>query len=363
MKEYLRQHLYTRMDQEEAERHERRLAYLQELFQKRLGFDPGPLACMAYYFQQEHRLLDFPVLIDRRDLHELQQNALVDDLSGLGNRRLFNLALAKEFANARRNGPGFSLILLDIDHFKRFNDAYGHIEGDQAIMELAEILRSHSRDADFCLRFGGEEFALILPRTAMDQALLLAERLRKTVETHSFNGKGLTVSAGIATYAKSDMSCRDVLERADKALYRAKCLSRNTVCTHWADNRSSPRFKIAIPVELCVPSGRVRKTLAESVNISRGGLLVESAIRPDIGARHSLRLYDTANGNTIELQGKVRKASRNPRQSTFIAYNFLLQSDASRFEEFFTCLVFKNDWSRFFRNSGRQPASSQRPDS
>ena len=121
-----------------------------------------------------------------------------------------------------------SIILIDIDHFKDFNDKYGHLEGDRALKHVATILQQHVKTFDVLARFGGEEFILILPKTKYPYALNVAERLRKVIEKESLDSYQVRVSLGVTTFEKGD-TYTTLIHKADEALYQAKANGRNRV--------------------------------------------------------------------------------------------------------------------------------------
>ncbi len=157
-----------------------------------------------------------------------------DPLTRLFNRRMLMQTLDKEFVRHGRSQTTLSLLMLDIDHFKNINDTYGHLNGDTVLIGLAKILKEYLRPYDIATRFGGEEFALVLPNTPISGAYDVAERLRIAVEKMIFSGElrnlSLTVSIGISCYPCSTVNDVDQLLRtADKALYQAKQTGRNRV--------------------------------------------------------------------------------------------------------------------------------------
>ncbi len=164
---------------------------------------------------------------------KLEALAGTDELTGLINRRGFEEHLSRELDRAARRKTPLSLLLLDVDRFKSYNDDFGHLAGDEVLHRLALLLRSQARGSDIVARFGGEEFAVILPDTPGEGALVLAERFRETIEAAPWPGRGVTASFGISTWnpALSPRDGRALLNDADRALYRSKANGRNRV-TH-----------------------------------------------------------------------------------------------------------------------------------
>ncbi len=165
--------------------------------------------------------------IDHARLHaRTSRMAVTDGLTGLFNHRYMQQQLGREFCRAARYNETFSVMMIDIDNFKKINDTYGHTFGDRVLEKLAEILKSSIRASDTAARYGGEEFAIILPKVESDQALILANRIRKHIKDKSaplMKGKGiLTVSIGISNYPKDSQKKMELMKQADKALYEAK---------------------------------------------------------------------------------------------------------------------------------------------
>nr|WP_318427636.1 diguanylate cyclase [Iodobacter sp. CM08] len=163
---------------------------------------------------------------------ELQHRATIDSLSGLFNRSYFTDRANHEIARAKRNQQPLIVIMLDIDHFKRINDSWGHDIGDKAIQSLAELCKSTLRDIDLIGRIGGEEFAILLPETTLEQGYPVAERLRQRIEAQRINLPNeqilqFTASIGMALLSSDDQKIDSILKRADQALYQAKNNGRN----------------------------------------------------------------------------------------------------------------------------------------
>jgi len=174
--------------------------------------------------------------IERARLYEkVQKEAMYDDLTGLYTRRYFFENCYREFSESVRFGKTFSIILADIDHFKYFNDTYGHPTGDAILKELASILITNVRHSDIVCRYGGEEFAILLPNTGKDGAAFTADKLRTLVETNLAEinkskdiGK-ITITAGVSTYPDDGNTVDEVISKADKFLYLGKVRGRNMV--------------------------------------------------------------------------------------------------------------------------------------
>ena len=168
----------------------------------------------------------------REHLEVQRQKALIDPLTGLPNRAAWSERLDQEVNTWHQRGNNLSLAMLDLDHFKRINDGYGHLAGDKVLKIIANVLRKRLRPTDFIARFGGEEFVLLMPNSSLSDALAAGEMLREAIEACPFHFKGepvtITVSMGVAQFQPGERS-ELALKRADAALYRAKAAGRNQV--------------------------------------------------------------------------------------------------------------------------------------
>ncbi len=178
---------------------------------------------------------------------QLELLSITDPLTGLHNRRQFDTALINESIRCKRYRHPLSLCIMDIDHFKQINDQYGHPTGDMVLKELGRILQNHLRETDTIARYGGEEFAAILPETDQEIALVIAERLRETIEKHSFETDSgsirMTVSIGLCSVCRSQIDIDELVRATDDALYVAKKQGRNQIHTSDAmvfDDRVDP---------------------------------------------------------------------------------------------------------------------------
>jgi two-component system, cell cycle response regulator len=171
----------------------------------------------------------------------LEYQTQIDSLTGLFNRRAFEKKIGEEFERSKRYGHPLSVVILDIDNFKKINDTYGHHGGDAALVRISEILRERSRRSDFPSRFGGEEFVLVLPETDQDSAIQVARKFHEEIRSCSFGTVDkpfvLTVSMGLTSSTKKDYSdWREMVADADCALYQAK-------------NTGKDRIEICLPQE------------------------------------------------------------------------------------------------------------------
>lgn len=171
----------------------------------------------------------------RQELAEIRQHVSIDALTGVGNRRAFDEALRQAVEDAATQDAGFCLMMVDVDRFKAINDQHGHLIGDKVIRYVAATLKKMVRGGDFVARFGGEEFAVILQETPEQGALVVAENVRRAVESSKLKRTDtggpigtVTVSVGIARYGKGDTP-ESLVDRADRALYASKKNGRNRV--------------------------------------------------------------------------------------------------------------------------------------
>jgi diguanylate cyclase (GGDEF)-like protein len=165
----------------------------------------------------------------------LEQLATRDGLTGLANRRCFDDTLYAEWSRAMRQKQPLSLLMVDVDNFKAYNDAHGHLGGDECLKRIAGAVAGEMRANDLVARYGGEEFAVILPNQSLKGAAIVAERIRRRVEQLHMPGqpaaaRNVTVSIGAATaYASPEASASELVATADAALYRAKHMGRNRI--------------------------------------------------------------------------------------------------------------------------------------
>lgn len=197
--------------------------------------------CVAYYMvhPENHFVVAVVMFLiaynegmliqENRDLRKQLFNlAIYDELTGLYNFRFFSQAIEREISRSNRYGHPLTILLMDIDNFKKINDIYGHNKGNEVLKGLAETVLKSIRDSDYAARYGGEEFVLILPQTPPDEGFMVAERIRENISRCQFDFGNVTVSMGVANHHKAS-DREDLLKRADMAMYAAKKNGKNRV--------------------------------------------------------------------------------------------------------------------------------------
>jgi len=226
--------------------------------------------------------------------------AIRDPLTGLYNRRYFDEIFHYEYIRAKRYNFPLSFIMIDIDHFKLINDTFGHLIGDKVLQEVARLIKGSIRQADIGVRFGGEEFAIILPNTSLDKAIEIAERLRRRIEDHeiSLNKEkklSITVSEGVSSLREDTLSEEQIIEEADKALLKAKMAGRNRIYLFTEkglkeiksgiiERRKFKRVPVDFKMEYMIISSLNKKNIGRVINMSEEGICFENSsiqIQPD----------------------------------------------------------------------------------
>jgi diguanylate cyclase (GGDEF)-like protein len=194
------------------------------------GFSKHDISLLTTISDQIAKVIDKSLLF-----HHTRELSITDELTGIYNRRYFNQRYEREILRAKRYDRAATVVMIDIDHFKIYNDTHGHLKGDELLKEFSGLLDSIIRKADILARYGGEEFVLILPEIDKKKAIQAAEKFRKTIEKHQFpggdsqpNGK-LSISLGLATYPTDAGDAKALLDVADKSLYAVKSTVRNAV--------------------------------------------------------------------------------------------------------------------------------------
>ncbi len=314
---------------------------------KCLGRDPGLRVALCDYFVNISPKVKEPVIVE---VHLLEEHILKDELTGLYNRRFFNDELPKEVERFRRFGHPFSLLMVDVDHFKRVNDTYGHLAGDRALKEIGQTLVRTARIVDHVARYGGEEFAVILPNMDKDQAMIAAERLRSAVEQHEYvlNDRGLraklTISIGVACFPTDAFSPFELIQRADEALYRAK-KTRNVVSGFSDRQRRFPR----VPGTFIVreQEGNFSGT---TQNISLGGVLLISDTPLSFGKDLVIELRDQNEKISLSIKARTVRVEPDPNQPGLFQLGLAFELQDPADQRRLIDMINKNDESKVQNN-------------
>ncbi len=231
-----------------------------------------------------------PYLIDAKSYEQIVQESVKDSLTGLNNRAYFDQVFEQQLSLALRYNTDLSLLFLDLDNFKDINDRYGHQTGDFVLQSIAAMIEKEKRDSDIAIRYGGEEFILLMPHTGSINGLILAERIRQliacTVLNHNDNAISMTISGGLASYPTDGEITSDILAVADQALYQAKGAGKNLISIFKEDKRRYLRVKFHNPVYVKELEIEAIPTYAgRGKDICIGGILFQNSEPLTIGSR------------------------------------------------------------------------------
>ncbi|MBU1233904.1 MAG: GGDEF domain-containing protein [Proteobacteria bacterium] len=201
----------------------------KEEVESKLGRDVGILVTALDYLTNISGDLISPKIIEDRRIEEAALMATRDHLTGLYLRSVFDFSIERLYKGHKRYGKNLSLLMIDVDNFKKVNDNFGHQCGDTVLTELGKIVLETIRDADLAARYGGEEISIILPETSEDKAVIIAERLRINVKKCFYSEPKITISIGVSSNMDLAISGIDIIRYADKALYAAKLKGKNRV--------------------------------------------------------------------------------------------------------------------------------------
>lgn len=275
---YILSHL--NFSEAEAKRHWGRIVAHRQRLGAALGRDVGLRVALLDYFVNVSRELKNPKVIEISIYESTERSAVTDGLTGLSNHMFFLQAARREVLRSRRYRLPMSVILVDLDNFKRLNDTWGHLEGDRFLVKVAALMKESLREIDMASRYGGEEFAFLLPDTPHAGAFVVAERLRTRIEAYFLRRKGVgvaTVSGGIASFPDDGQDLETLLQRADEALYRSKAAGKNRMTLVSGERRRQRRVVLAVPVKVTPTGGRAQTGTTK--NVSECGLLA-SVRRP-----------------------------------------------------------------------------------
>lgn len=286
------------------------------------GFRPALMDYLRHFTGE----LSDPRIIEGDYLYNITRSSVTDGLTGLYNQTYFKKILQKTINNQRRTGDNiFALVFLDLDHFKQYNDRCGHLQGDEALRICAGIIIKNLREGDIAVRYGGEEFALLLPDLDRHNAFAVAERIRKDIENYDFpkqallDSGSLTISGGISLYPDSGATAEEIIQHADKELYKAKGL-RNCIYSFSDDRRRNSRRPVRSLVEYASFDGALYRP-ALSIDICEHGMGLGCENILEEGATLSLRLTRPYWPENLHLTAKVRQVRRKD-ELVFVGLEF-----------------------------------------
>ena len=261
---------------------------------------------LNYLIQHQH--INEPNILEYSQKKRLLDSTYTDSLTGLYNQRYFGQCLMKELSRSKRSGLPLTLIFFDIDHFKNVNDQYGHLTGDYILKEVGRVISITTRSSDMPCRYGGEEFAIILPDTDTLGAITLAKRIQKRVGLLNFQGvsQKITMSGGISSYPKHATEMKELVHTADKALYKAKANGRNQVLIYErsGDQRRQNRKTLQTTGQFQV-DGSAEKQPFITKNISQTGILIQTISSVKLGDTLKLNINLPKSKNSLKCVARA----------------------------------------------------------
>jgi len=336
---YLLTHL--EFEETDAVRHWEEFKDYHARFEKDLGYSIDTRITTLSYFINENKQLKNPKIIEMRVFQSTQDKVILDELTSLYNYRHFKERINAEMQGAVERDEMLSLIIIDIDDFKHINDDYGHLIGDGILRQIASLIRSEISNQGDAFRYGGEEFAVMVPRAGKQEVYDIANRLCKTIAASTFINENsavrhemsVTASLGVAVYPHDCDSSDALIANADSALYDAKGGGKNIACLYSENQRRSKRLNTSV-------NGQLTRFEASSVsiralNISKGGIrfLCEENL-PDESVVE-LKLDVAKNKDTVTVLCRIIK--RSPDVDAFVYRTEIVQinkRDRVRFNQF-----------------------------
>ncbi len=333
---YIFSHL--RFSKAEAALHFSRILAHKKAMGRKLGRPVDLRTSLLDYFLSRDRRIEQPKIIELWAFQRTLQSAVTDELTGLYNYRFGREALSREIKRAERHHEPLCVFLFDLDDFKKLNDRWGHLFGNEVLVEVAGMIRRALRDSDLAVRFGGEEFLVVLPGTAKAGALTLAERLRQQLAQHEFTPDGksavrVTLSGGVACFPSDGHDASALIKRADQALYTVKTAEKNGVALFSREQRAFARVGASV-LGWYRMVGEEEKPL-ETVNLSAGGILFQSAVRLPAGALLEMGLNLPEQPHPVPVKTRViRSVERGGGFETAVTIQQVKPQMQARLSEF-----------------------------
>lgn len=304
-----------------------------------LGRDVDLITVISDYLSRTCHYYKNPKIVEFDVYEKVLKDSRHDNLTGLLNRGCFWEILEGHLAQSKRHNSELTILFIDVDDFKFFNDTFGHQAGDKALSGIANIVKQESRSDDAAIRYGGEEFVVIMPNTGEKNALVLAERIREKIEDFIIDVDGkarsLTISGGIASYPVDAHDGYALLNMADRALYRAKAMGKNNISA-FADKkqRCYSRSKLVRPIKIKkVGFDSTVLIHGASKDIGMGGMLFEVPCKLDVGAHIEVSIPIVSKDPLFLIGSVVRVgAKKKGGYDTGMAISFKEMEKAARDE-------------------------------
>ena len=324
----------------EAKNHWQNIINNIDFMKNHLNREVGLRVAIVDYFINHTEMMKEPIVVEMRVFKENEKLALVDSLTGLFNKRFYDLTVRKEYKKALRFNQIFSLVLLDLDDFKQVNDTKGHLFGDEVLANFGNLLSLSSREEDIICRYGGEEFIVILPETTGDGALMYAERVRKILKEDDFFKKHkITFSGGISTFPYNGKDLEELFKSVDNSLYAAKYAGKDCIIKSTGNKRRFKRFNKSQKIQYqCIGDSfndnkpQIKEVITQDISV--GGLRFESKEELKLDSLILLKLGIPDNGELV-ISGKVMWVKRINKEmfSYGVKFNGINTKDANKLKK------------------------------
>ena len=292
------------MEEDEAGYHYERIVEhtkeMEEIHGRTVGFRVG----MLDYLLNINPRLESPKVIEMKTFESMLEQSTLDGLTGLFNRGYFENQLHKELNRAKRYDQTFSIVLVDLDDFKKINDTYGHVIGDKVLQEFASLLKNRLRVEDIAARYGGEEFIMLLPQTDIDGAKGFTERLLDATRGYGYGqGVKVTFSGGIANFPHHAYTGKELEVIADKGLYASKLRGKDSVTVLDEERRDTRRYRTNAQMLFSAESRKLHQGKIRNISIS--GLQGETEIVLEAGQFINLKFSDQESDSDYDIQAQI----------------------------------------------------------
>ncbi|MCT8335207.1 diguanylate cyclase [Leptospira sp. 85282-16] len=306
--------------------------------------DVGFSVALVDYFTNINPKIKNPKIIEIKLFSETEKLILVDELTKLYNRRHFEKALFREFRQSTRYNQNLSLLIIDIDDFKKINDTYGHTTGDEILIQVAKQITSCLRMEDTACRIGGEEFAIIFPQTNEEQAMIASEKLLEACRTIMLSEKSVTLSGGVVSYPEKVKTCEEMYDLADRALYTAKFSGKNQIVAYSNEKRGSLRFDANLELLFILPD-KTLKTISKNISIT--GIAFDTEDDITLNESIDVKLRESESHQEISAKIKVVRKEEIGQHKYHMGAEFLELSneDQSKLSDLYSLHRYKSKLS------------------